>query len=51
MRFIIDGGMRDWQELAVAELEAIPSKSDRELLDSIAEILVVMELQLRAKGE
>lgn len=37
--------MRSWQELAVAELEAIPNKSDRELLESIAEILVVMELR------
>lgn len=43
--------MRSWRELAVAELEAIPSKSDRELLESIAEILVVMELQQRVKGE
>lgn len=43
--------MRSWQELAVAELEAIPHKSDRELLECIAEILVVMELQQRAKGE
>lgn len=39
-------GVRDIQELAVAELEAIPTMSDRELLEGIAERLVVLELQL-----
>ena len=36
---------RDFQELAIAEIEAIPDKGDRELLEGIAEILVVMELK------
>lgn len=36
---------RDFQELAIEEMEAIPNKGDRELLEGIAEILIVMELK------
>lgn len=36
---------RDFQELAIEEMEAIPNKGDRELLEGIAEILIVMELR------
>lgn len=44
-------GVKKIQELAVAELEAIPSMSDRELLEGIAERLVVMELQQQIERE
>ena len=43
--------VRDIQELAVAELEAIPTMSDRELLEGIAERLVVLELQQKMERE
>ena len=37
--------VRTMQELAVEELESIPNMTDRELIESIAERLVVMELK------
>lgn len=38
-------GKKDCQEMAISELEAIPTMTDREILESIAERLVVMELK------
>ena len=43
--------VRDFQDLAVAELEAIPNMTDRELLEGIAERLVVMELKQQHEKE
>lgn len=42
---------RTIQELAVREMEAIPLMSDRELMETIAERLVVLELKIERESD
>lgn len=44
-------GDKNWQDLAINEMERIPMMDNRELLEMIAERLVMLDIQQQKVGD